>query len=115
VSDQASPRDYPTAHLPSLFLRTLRTSTAKGGLVFGEPSPLLPWLSALMPASESARCTPAASSSDEIQRVPPERVEPSWLQLSLIGENSEQINREMVFKLRTISNVGFGFGQQCPW
>lgn len=115
MNDQANPRLFPTAHLPNLFQRTLKTASAKGGLAFGEPSQLLPWLSTTTRARETGHQKPAVTVGNTIHQESPELAAPGWLHLSVARDDTNDMNSGLVFKLRPISHVGFGFGYQRPW
>ena len=115
MSDQTNPKLYPTVHLPNLFQRTLKSASAKGGLAFGAPSPLLPWLSAPPPVEKNDAQAPSVTAVDKAQRVIPEQAAPLWLQLSFTSADADNAGAGLIFKLRPISHVGFGFGQRCPW
>jgi len=115
MSDPTRPKDHPVAHLPSLFQRTLRTASAKGGLAFGEPSPLLPWLPAPRPVRDAGPRPPDAAAADKARQISPEPTAPAWLRLSVARDAVCNAEASSAFRLRAISHVGFGFGHLCPW
>lgn len=113
--DQPPSAPNPTAHIPDLFLRALKTGMAKGGLALGEPSPLLPWIPAVSKGPEDDGALPDLSLLDSALSVPLEQSVPPWLRLSFERTVVDGAAAPAVFSLRYISHVGFGFGNSRPW
>lgn len=104
---------HPSAHLPDLFVGVLRTGAAKGGLTAGARSPLLPWLEEVRPAGvESEQLVDVAPCATP---RPPSVDAPVWLRVSVTNVEELGPSSSSAFSLRTISNLGFGFGQLPPW
>lgn len=116
MSNRTDEKTNPTGHLPDLFRRTLKTGSAKGGLVSGEPSPLLPWLIAPAKGMESTPSVPSVKVVEQERvPVPLEHRDVTWLRLSFTTAIETSKSTSSTFQLRAISHVGFGFGVLPPW
>src|SRR5215212_2994905 len=107
MSHDRSLPPHPTAHLPELFVRALKTGTSKGGIAIGESSPLLPWLR--VPGTEVhveetfvGPAEPAPAEEPGASPVP-------WLRLAFQPTRLERERVPSLYTLRTINHVGFGF------